>query len=146
MLGHLLIRGIPAYKSYQNFRGYDLIATNPEKGRSCRIQVKSRWATDYDGGFPVKSFDCEFVVHVALNRGFRYRKRGTAGSGIRAPDYYVLPVAEAKKGQDPRSEWGKVFLRRIPSAQRYLGNWGLIHRHLGYAAGKRVQEGDSSTH
>ncbi len=31
----------------------DIIATNPEKNRSCRIQVKSRYATDFDGGFPI---------------------------------------------------------------------------------------------
>src|SRR5262245_61021429 len=78
VLGNLLIEGIQAFKAYVNFRGYDLIATSPYKKRSCRIQVKSRWATDFDGGFPIQNFECEFVVLVLLNRGFRYRKRKTS--------------------------------------------------------------------
>ncbi|BAZ18683.1 hypothetical protein NIES4071_105680 (plasmid) [Calothrix sp. NIES-4071] len=49
------------------------VATNPEKNLSCRIQVKSRWATDFDGAFLIRNFDCDFVVLVALNRGYRYR-------------------------------------------------------------------------
>jgi len=71
VLGHLLIAGIQAFKAYTNFPGYDIIATHPETNRSCRIQVKSRWATDFDGGFPIRNFDCDFIVFVALNRGFR---------------------------------------------------------------------------
>jgi hypothetical protein len=31
-----------------NFPGYDLVAFNPARKISCRIHVKSRWATDYD--------------------------------------------------------------------------------------------------
>jgi hypothetical protein len=43
--------------------------------KKLRIQVKSRWATDFDGGVPVKNLDCDFVVFVALNRAYRYRRR-----------------------------------------------------------------------
>jgi hypothetical protein len=75
VLGHLLIEGIQAFTASTNFPGYDIIATHPEKNRSCRIQVKSRWATDFDGGFPMRNFNCDFIVFVALNRGFRYRKK-----------------------------------------------------------------------
>jgi hypothetical protein len=56
VLGQLLITGVEATKAYRNFEGFDLYAVNPDAGRSCRIQVKSRWATDYDGGFPIKNF------------------------------------------------------------------------------------------
>jgi len=45
VLGQLLIEGIPAYKTYTNLRGYDLVAIWPETNRVARIQVKSRWAT-----------------------------------------------------------------------------------------------------
>ncbi len=97
VLGHLLIEGIQAYKSYVNYPGYDLIATNPDTNKSCRIQVKSRWATDFDGGFPIKNFDCDFVVFAALNRGYRYRKKKRTESGRQDPQlvtgvgYCALP-------------------------------------------------------
>ena len=74
VLGALLVEGIDAYKSYAQMPGYDLIATNPARNRSARIQVKSRWATDFDGGFLVNNFECDLIVFVALNRGYRYRK------------------------------------------------------------------------
>ena len=90
VLGHLLVEGIVAYKSYTNTRGYDLIAANPQSNRSARIQVKSRWATDA-GPFLMRRFDeCDFVVLVRLNRGTRY-KRSIVGEGKRDPDFYVVP-------------------------------------------------------
>jgi hypothetical protein len=86
VLGRLLLEGVQAFKAYTNFPGYDIIATNPERNTSCRIQVKSRWATDYDGGFPIRHFGCDFVVLAVLNRDFRYRKRATQeDSDIRPP-------------------------------------------------------------
>src|SRR5437762_7551837 len=71
VLGQLLIEGIPAYKTYTNQGGYDLVAVWPETNRSARIQVKSRWATDANS-FLIKRFDCDFVVLVRLNRGYRF--------------------------------------------------------------------------
>ena len=83
VLGQLLIHRIPAYKTYTNMPGYDLVATNPEKNTSARIQVKSRWNTGAID-FPIKNFDCEFVVAVFLNRGSKYGRKE-----VMAPDYYV---------------------------------------------------------
>ncbi len=57
--------------------------------------MKSRWATDYDRGFPIKNFDCDIVAHVALNRGYRYSRRGNVedgDDGRRVPEVYVFPV------------------------------------------------------
>lgn len=132
VLGNLLIEGIQAFKAYVNFPGYDIIATNPEKNLSCRVQVKSRWATDYDGGFPIRNFDCDFVVLVALNRGFRRKKRAGGKEGRKAPDFYVFPVDIVRNAQDPRSKWGKAFLRRMDNPEQYLGRWDLVKQHLGY--------------
>ena len=67
VLAHLLIQGIPSYKTYTNMAGYDITATNPEKNRSARIQVKSRWRTGAEG-FIIKNFDCDFVVVVTTVR------------------------------------------------------------------------------
>jgi hypothetical protein len=44
-----------AYNAYTNYPGYDLLAVSKDAQRTCRIQVKSRWATDWDRGFPIKN-------------------------------------------------------------------------------------------
>jgi hypothetical protein len=69
VLGSLLVEGVEAHKLYTNFPGYDIMAVDPKKNTSCKIQVKSRWATDFDGGFPICNFDCDFVVfHSSKSR------------------------------------------------------------------------------
>lgn len=131
VLGHLLIEGIQAFKAYTNFPGYDLIATQPEQNCSCRIQIKSRWATDFDGGFPIKNFDCDFVVFVALNRGYRYRRKATAAeSGRRDPQCFIFPVQVIQSAQAPNSQWGKVFLRHIDDLAHYENAWNLVAEFL----------------
>ena len=75
VLGQLLLSKIPSYKTYTNMPGYDLVATNPESSTSAKIQVKSRWRTGANG-FPIKNFDCDFIVVVLLNRGSKDGKKG----------------------------------------------------------------------
>ena len=95
VLGRLLLEKITAFKTYTNFPGYDLIATSAENNTSARIQVKSRYQTNWDG-FIIKNLDCEFVVFVALNRGFsRLKKNGD--KGISDPEFYVFPISYIKK-------------------------------------------------
>ncbi len=131
VLGHLLLEGVPCFKAYVNFPGYDLVATNPESGKSIRIQVKSRWATNYDKSFPIKNFGCEFLVHVALNRGFRFGKKPKAeDDGVREPDYYVFPVEVVKAAQNEGDKWGKVTITNIPEFQQYKSAWHLIRDQL----------------
>jgi hypothetical protein len=135
VLGHLLIEGIQAFKAYTNFPGYDIIATHPEKNRSCRMQVKSRWATDFDGGFLIRNFACDFIVFVALNRGFRYRKKSAeVQHGRQEPQCYVFPVLILQTAQDPTNLWGKVFLRKIEHVEQYVNNWELVKAFLGCEA------------
>ena len=111
VLGNLLIVGISCFKAYINFPGYDLVAVNPDKSRTARIQVKSRWATNYDKSFPIKNFDCDFVVHVALNRGFRWRKNlKESDAGISDPVFYVFPTKVVDEARTPNSSWGKIRL------------------------------------
>jgi hypothetical protein len=135
VLGALLVERIAAYKTYTNMPGYDLVATHPERNRSARIQVKSRWATDYDGGWPMRNLDCDFVVFVALNRGFRYaRKRADAPpeDGKKPPEFYVFPIEVIRAAKDARrvSQWGKVYRRDIPNATSYIERWDLIRQFL----------------
>ena len=42
VLGKLLLHEIQTYKTYVNFEGYDLVSVNPDKGKSAKIQVKSK--------------------------------------------------------------------------------------------------------
>lgn len=136
VLGALLIEGIVAHKTYTNTPGYDLVASDADKGTSCRIQVKSRWATDYDGGFIIKNLDhCDFVVFVALNRGYRYRMKRKVGAGKIAPKFFVFPAAVLRKV--PRSKgWGKLFLRNIPNVETFVDRWRLISDEMGLVSKK----------
>lgn len=130
VLGHLLIEGISAYKAYVNFPGYDLTAVEPETNKIARIQVKSRWATDYDKSFPLKSLDCDFVVHVALNRGYRFRKKGKVDENeIRPPDFYIFPIDIISTARNEKG-WNKVNIRKVDNLDSYLNNWKLIKDFL----------------
>ena len=97
-----------------------------------RIQVKSRWATDFEGGFPIRNFDCDFIVFVALNRGFRYRKKfADIQHGRQEPQCYIFPIRIIQAAQDPANTWGKVFLRHIADIEQYVNNWSLVKAFLG---------------
>jgi hypothetical protein len=131
---HLLIDGIPAYKTYTQMPGYDLVAVNPELGTSARIQVKSRWASDSDHGFPLKNLDADFVVFVLLNRGNRYRSKEIVKQ---APEMFVFPmevVASVRRDDG----WHKVMTKRIVNRDDYRENWDLVRHFLERA--KRVTE------
>ena len=130
VLGNLLVSGISCFKAYTNFPGYDLIAVDPHTGRNARIQVKSRWATDYDGSFPIKNYDCDFVVHVALNRGFRFGSKKGRSGGVKDPEFYVLPVAVVKAARNPKSAWGKTRIQNIPAWETYRSAWHLVQEFL----------------
>jgi PD-(D/E)XK endonuclease len=131
VMANLLIEGIFCYKAYVNFPGYDLIAVNPISQKVVRIQVKSRWATDYDKSFPIKNFNCDFVVHVALNRGYRFSKRNKVGdSGKKSPEFYILPISVVKAAQNVADKWGKVTITNIPDIEKYKDKWELISSFL----------------
>jgi len=132
VLGHLLINGIFCYKAYVNFPGYDLIAVNVETGKIAKIQVKSRWATNYDKSFPIKNFNSDFVIHVALNRGYRFgRKQKHESDGVKLPDIYIFPTQMVKEAKYENSEWGKIKMVSIPDYLSYKENWNLIKSFLG---------------
>lgn len=119
VLGQLLLHRITSYKTYNNMPGYDLVATNPESNKSAMVQVKSRWQTGA-GAFPIRNFNCDFVVVTLLNRGSKDGKKE-----VLPPKYFVFPVAVVRSA--PRSKkWGKVNLRDIPNYEKYEENWYLI--------------------
>jgi len=130
VLGHLLIEGIHCYKAYVNFPGYDLQAVNPKTGKTVKIQVKSRWATDYDKSFSIKNFDCDFVIHVALNRGDSFSKAVKKGDSKTSPIFYVWPVKEVRKAREKQNSFNKVKIKKIRSVEKPENNWQLIRDFL----------------
>ena len=137
VLGLLLVEGVSTYKTYINFPGYDLTAINPDTKRVARIQVKSRWATDYDTSFPLKNLDCDFVVHVALNRGYRFgKKNNVKDNGIKPPTFYIFPtdiIAKARR----EVGWNKVQIKKVENLETYIDNWTQIKNYL---ADKRTEK------
>jgi hypothetical protein len=132
VMGYLMRRNILTYKAPPNNEGYDLISIHPDpryvprrgEKSQLRIQVKSRYQTDCDRGFPVKevSFDAfEFLVVVFLNIGNFYR--GRDGSDGREPvEFYTLSNDFIRKHHDPRSSWEKVNLRNLTDEIRPYRN------------------------
>ncbi|MES2476446.1 MAG: hypothetical protein V4640_11755 [Verrucomicrobiota bacterium] len=119
VLGQLLLHRIAAYKTYTNMPGYDLVATNPDTNTSAKIQVKSRWRTGATG-FPIKNFDCDFLVAAFLNRGSKDGKKG-----ILKPVCYVIPI-ELIRGLPRDALWSKVDLKKLPDKEHYRENWNQI--------------------
>ncbi|MBE2227833.1 MAG: hypothetical protein IAE93_10835 [Ignavibacteria bacterium] len=128
VLGHLLREGVPTYKTYHNHPEYDLIATNPQKNLSVRIQIKSRWATNSDNSFPIKKFGSEFIVFVALNCGYAFSKKNIEG-GKKDCEIYVFPT-ELCKEYARKDDWGKLAIKKIPDYLSYKFNWDLIKKKL----------------
>jgi hypothetical protein len=100
-MGYLMRRNILAYKAPPNNEGYDLICIHPDPRRQPKdgevdkvlVQVKSRYATDCDRGFPVKeaSLDAfDFLIVAFLNIG-RFFGKHDGMTGEREPDFYTLP-------------------------------------------------------
>lgn len=125
VLGNLLLEGISAFKAYTNFPGYDLIVTNADNHLSARIQVKSRYITDWNG-FIIKNYDCDFVILVALNRGYGKGKKKNEDTGIKDPEFFIFPISYILRVRDPKNDWGKIAKSRLVGMESYKNNWGLI--------------------
>lgn len=123
VMGHLMRRNILTYKAPPNNEGYDLICIHPDPRHvpkrdqlaQVRVQVKSRYATDCDRGFPVKekSFDAfDFLVVAFLNIGTFYRGRQGV-EGMKPVEFYTLSNDFIRQHHNTRSSWQKVLLKKL---------------------------------
>jgi hypothetical protein len=153
-MGYLMRRNILTYKAPPGNEGYDLICIHPDprhtpkRGQKAqvRVQVKSRYQTDCDRGFPLKeqalgAFD--FLIAAFLNIGkFNGRRNGLDGAG--AVEFYTVPAEVIRGLHDPRTTWPKVRLRQLgPELEQYRDDAGfdLIAKVLGVERPRKVRGG-----
>jgi len=114
---------IPSYKMYTNMPGYDLVAHDPDRGTSARIQVKSRWHTGATF-FLLKNLNCEFVVVVKLDRG---KKLGDGRS--KPPEFYIIPSKDLRDVRKMK-KWNKVKFKDVSNFHGYRDKWSLVRAFL----------------
>jgi len=136
VMGYLMRRNILTYKAPPNNEGYDLICIHPnprhvpnnsEKAQ-VRIQVKSRYATDCDRGFPIKEASIgafDFLVVAFLNIG-KFFGRHDGSDGAREIEFYTLPNAFIRKHHNAKSSWQKVRLKSLEhEIKQFAGELGF---------------------
>lgn len=144
VMGRLMRRNILTYKAPPNNEGYDLICIHPNPRHQpnksevaqVRVQVKSRYATDCDRGFPVKesSLDAfDFLMIAFLNIG-KFFGRNDGSIGEREPEFYTLSNDFIREHHDVSSTWQKVKLRTLQQEIEPFKNeagFDLIAERLG---------------
>ena len=136
VMGYLMRRNILAYKAPTNNEGYDLICIHPNPRNvpkhgqlaQVRVQVKSRYASDCDRGFPLKEMSLDafdFLIVVFLNIGKFYGKND-GSDGLRELEMYTLPNDFIRKHHIATSSWQKVRLRNLEhEIEKYKGEAGF---------------------
>jgi hypothetical protein len=126
VLGELLVRGVETHKTYLNTTGYDLVASNGEDHRSCRMQVKCQTFADADRSIPLENPHCDFIVVVRLNIG-----RGKRTKGIdTAREFFIIPTAVAYAAMSDHQTTARFLFDEIDNCKQYQDAWHLISEFL----------------
>ena len=119
VLGQLLARGIPAYKTYSNMPGYDVVAFSTSIDRAAKIEVKCRSAKK-TRSYGVKKIDADFFVFVHFNR-----EAEDGDLEIIDPEYFILPAKVVKEYSGDREDWRNVYLKK-ENENKHRSQWSLI--------------------
>jgi hypothetical protein len=130
VMGYLMREGIQTYMADQRQEGYDLICLNPQNNKMVKVQVKSRWATDCDRAFPLKSENSDFVAVVFLNNGPIGQRKITIKNNKRDPEFYIIPTKTCITYRNEKG-WKKINTKKIPDLDiKFKDNWELIKKKL----------------
>jgi hypothetical protein len=150
VMGYLMRRNILTYPAPPNNEGYDLICIHPnprhrpkaKQVAQVRVQVKSRYASDCDRGFPVKeaSLDAfDFLIIAFLNIG-NFVRGNDGSTGLREPEFYTLSNTFIRRHHVTSGGWQKVRLRNLQRKIERVKNeagFDLIAKKLGIASPAR---------
>ena len=135
VLGKLLLHEIQTYKTYVNFEGYDLVAVNPDKGKSAKIQVKSKNFVN-DFGFylnPVEKDQPDFYVFCQTNVYHYVNKVARITEDKKTkPRFFIMDYKNVQKYKSTDKQ-GSDYIKlktRVPNFEHYEENWKLIKNFL----------------
>jgi hypothetical protein len=152
VMGNLMRRNILAYKAPERNEGYDLICIHPDprhkprKGEvaQLRIQVKSRYTTDCDRGFPIqeKSLNAfDYLIIVFLNIG-KFFGKNDGTSGGEPVEFYTFSKRFIRRHHNASSSWQKVRLGPLKAEiERFKNEDGFeqIAGELGVAKPRKAR-------
>ena len=136
VLSKLLLNHIEAHKSYVNFEGYDLIAVNPQKNISAKIQVKSKNHKG-DTGHYLNSDDkvkSDFYIFVQSNAYIKEKDSYRVVEDSEAsPKFFVMDFKTVLKLRSQDKNGGlyiKLNKKNILNVEDYEGNFKAIKSFL----------------
>ena len=136
VLSKLLLNHTEAHKSYVNFEGYDLIAVNPQKNISAKIQVKSKNHKG-DTGHYLNSDDkikSDFYIFVQSNAYIKEKDSYRVVEDSEAPPkFFVMDYKTVQKLRSQDKNGGlyiKLNKKNIPNLDDYKSNLMAIKSFL----------------